>query len=446
MSNIALLYSFSESNWISCKTITANLIKAYHHNFGEKSLHHFNYGSDNSVFDHLKIAKEIVELAPEKIVFLDHRPHVGEVLTLIDKLLKNNDVKKKPKIYFHVYGDFSLDLKEWADINEMLQEYQAFFICASDRQCKLLSNFMKNGSVRIRKCHFPVNKEEFSFDPELRKQIRKNLNIPDDETVFVYTGRESLQKNIIDLVKNFAKFIRETNTNARLYLTGQFDSIGNDFLGVQLGEGHYYWYYHKAFQEIAPEIQNRIQYIGNLNKRQIQEICNASDFYVSLSVHNDEDYGMSPAEALVSGLPSILTDWGGLTSFHSPEYPDYCKLIPTRISTFKIEYKEELFLKLLRQSATEKVNGEWETKRAELSKYYQSKLSVENAAEIIKAIHSEEVPTFEGFAPKFLSAAKSYKMKKELPYWEEDSATNNIIRVYSPIYREFYACYTSEEF
>src|SRR5690606_38830057 len=115
----ALLYSFSESNWISCKTITANLIKAYHHNFGEKSLHHFNYGSDNTVFDHLKIAREIIELAPEKIVFLDHRPHVGEVLTLIDKLLKNGNIQKKPQIYFHVYGDFSLDIKEWSDINEM---------------------------------------------------------------------------------------------------------------------------------------------------------------------------------------------------------------------------------------------------------------------------------------------------------------------------------------
>lgn len=440
---VALFHSFAASQWVSCQTITSNLVNSLSEAFKGHDVKVYDFNQSDNAYDFIKLVRTVFEFKPERLIFCDHRPQPDFFIKNYLALFGPDEEHLIPEIYIHVYGDFSLDLKEWKGINDLLIEKKVHFICASDKQQKLLTNWLNSPEGVVSKCPFSVDTKNFHFDPKLRQKIRQKLNAKDDETIFLYTGRASLQKNIIELVKLFGKFLMETNANARLLLAGQFDSIGNDFLGVELGEGHFYWYYNKAMMALPENVRQRIQYIGNLNKQEIQELCCASDYFTSLSVHNDEDFGMSPAEALCCGLPAILTDWGGYHSFKLDDHPEYCQLIPTQIGTFKINFKSELFLERLNQAVKAHVSDE---KRAVIAKTYQHIFAIESVTEKLKEIYSKGPDIFRGFTKKFLYAADAYKMKKRLPFWEEDSAGTNVIRVYSPLYKEFYACYASEEF
>ncbi len=440
---VALLHSFTESKWVSCQTITSNLVSSLKVALKGSQVQVYDFNQSDNKYDFYKLVREVFEYRPERIVFCDHRPQPDYFIKEYLSLFSEDEEEHIPEFFVHVYGDFSLDLKEWKGINPELTEKKVHFICASDKQQTLVSNWINSPEGVVSKCPFSVDEKDFDYDPKLRGQIRSKLGVTEEETVFLYTGRASLQKNIIELIKQFGKFLNETNANARLYLAGQFDSIGNDFLGVELGEGHFYWYYHKALMAMPERVRERVQYIGNLNKAQIKELCCASDYFLSLSVHNDEDFGMSPAEALCCGLPCILTDWGGYHSFYNEEHPDYCQLIPTRIGTFKIEFRSDLFLEKLNAACKRRFTDK---ERESISNLYHDKFSITATTKVLTEIYSKPAPPFRGFTKKFLQAADAYKMKKRLPFWEEDSAGSNVIRVYAPIYKEFYACYASEEF
>lgn len=440
---VALFHSFAESQWVSCQTITSNLVGSLLKALGGHEVKVFDFNQSDNNYDFIKLIKAVHEFRPDRLVFCDHRPQPDFFIKRYLELFSKEEENLIPEIFVHVYGDFSLDLKEWKGINDLLVGKRIHFVCASDKQVKLVSNWINSPEGVVSKCPFSVDDKTFYFDPKLRQEIRKKLEVASDETLFLYTGRASLQKNIIELVKLFGKFLVETKSNARLLLAGQFDSIGNDFLGVELGEGHFYWYYHKALMALPEWVRDRIQYVGNLNKDEIRELCCASDYFTSLSVHNDEDFGMSPAEAFCCGLPAILTDWGGYHSFHLNEQPSYCQLVPTQIGTYKINIKNEKFLELLHVATKSRLTDD---ERQKISKTYHSIFSLEESVKNLKKIYSSETPIFHGFTKKFLYAADAYKMKKRLPFWEEDSAGSNVIRVYSPLYKEFYACYASEEF
>ena len=42
-----------------------------------------------------------------------------------------------------------------------------------------------------------------------------------------------------------------------------------------------------------------------------EEIERLVDVFVSLSVHQDENFGYAPIEAMACGVPAVVTDWGG---------------------------------------------------------------------------------------------------------------------------------------
>jgi glycosyltransferase involved in cell wall biosynthesis len=71
--------------------------------------------------------------------------------------------------------------------------------------------------------------------------------------------------------------------------------------------------------------------MGSVPNADLLKVYQGADVFMNLSVHNDEDYGMSVAEAQFVGLPVGLTDWGGLASFHHPELPQATSFIPVKI-------------------------------------------------------------------------------------------------------------------
>ena len=84
---IAIIYSQTESLWISCKSIVKNLKVAYEHSFTSDECMHFNYNPELSRCSAYSLAAKIVLFRPDKIVFLDHRPHPLNLIEFIKELI-----------------------------------------------------------------------------------------------------------------------------------------------------------------------------------------------------------------------------------------------------------------------------------------------------------------------------------------------------------------------
>ncbi len=326
MQKIACVFSFQESSWVSCQKIVFNLHKAYEGIPGIK-LENFNFGADiwgGGAFD---LANKIYDADPDTIVFMDHKPHPYYVLKF---LLPKYEGKRKPRFIFHVFGDFTLYYADWQNLSKILVDFPVEFVVASDRQKHLIDKFL-TAPQTSHICPFPVKSEEFHFQKQERVAQRKAWNVKDDEVIFTFTGRLSRQKRTHLLLKTFDETLRRgKNSKARLFIYGSPDHIGDNFLNVWENENEYFRKISRIYKSLPESSQERIHFMGNVPNAELRSVYAGADYLVNLSVHNDEDYGMSVAEAQMSGLPAILSDWGGLSSFEHASMPEATQYVRVR--------------------------------------------------------------------------------------------------------------------
>lgn len=428
---VAFLYSYEQSFWKSCQTITKNLKSTYDLFVSSANQKSFNYHDSITAFEMLNAARGIVDFEPDYIVIIDHKPHPQKIIDFIFQTYAEKKIKRLPEIIIHIFGDFTLYSKDWLKIEKTLKNFPVKFICASDSQQALVAKFLKNKKTGLYKCPFPVDTEDFSFNPELRNKYRKTLGLKDNQTLFVYTGRMSLQKQVIELMLDFATYLKVSNSDAFLYFAGEFDDLGNPFKGLYSNEGLFYYRFSKLHASLEDDIQARIRYVGNLTTNELKPLYSAADTFISLSVHNDEDYGMSPAEALATGLPCILTDWAGYRSFKREE-DNQCFLIKTSLSEDKITYaRDELMDALLTVRQNEAINRK---NRFELQKTNVQYLSIASNKSILENIIKTKVSKFSGFSPLLKSLALAFELHP--PF-----AIAQTKHVYTDLYKKIYESY-----
>lgn len=303
MSKLGLVYFEFESEWISCQSIQKNLISTYE--ILDNSISKFALNNDDFE-SHTKIAESIIQNNLSHLAFIDHR--------LFPFFIINYLASKKyyPIITIHIYGDFFLNLERWKRLENTLKNFKINFICASTAQTKLVSSLLIDSS-NVQTLPFPVS-PTFKFDKDKRKLLEKKYSTS-DKLIILYTGRISFQKNVLSLILAFSKQIAAIMPNAELYISGEFDDIALPYFGLGRSPFSMQQSFYQLIDSLDPDIKSRIKYLGNLGHEELTEYYMLADAYISLSTHNDEDYGMSPAEALVSGLPLILSNWGGFASF-----------------------------------------------------------------------------------------------------------------------------------
>lgn len=412
------------SSWVSCQKIVFNLHKSYALN-KDLELLNFNYSVDQTAIEILQSAQAVVAANPDVIVILDHKPHPLAMLQLILPKLEN----KKPRIVFHVFGDFTLYYSHWDKLGKLLQGYQVDFIVASDRQKNLIDKFMPE-NVRAYVCPFPVDKSEFSFNEAVRKLQRKEWGLSDKDMAFVFTGRLSRQKRTHTLLKTFSDFIERTKTDhAHLFIYGASDSIGDQFIGKWEVEGEYFRKISRVYKSLPEHVQSKIHFMGSVPNAELKGVYQGADMLVNLSVHNDEDYGMSVAEAQCSGLPAILTDWGGLASFHHDEMPNATTFIPVVIGKRSKLIHYQSVVNAFEQALE---NGHFKN-RKEISELALSKFGVEAGYKIVTNIINNEPPAFSSFSSFFDKVLKQFLFTSQ-PYITDSKNINKI-------YREIYSSY-----
>ena len=83
MQKIACLFSFKESNWVSCQKIVFNLHKSYGF-CPDFQLENFNYPHETESTEQLELtAKKILQFDPDVISIMDHRPHPLHLFTIL---------------------------------------------------------------------------------------------------------------------------------------------------------------------------------------------------------------------------------------------------------------------------------------------------------------------------------------------------------------------------
>jgi glycosyltransferase involved in cell wall biosynthesis len=145
------------------------------------------------------------------------------------------------------------------------------------------SNVLEHGSVS------GVDAKRFKPDGAARAKIRKELSIPDEDTIFLYLGRLNRDKGLLDLA---SAFFGIGDTNVHLLV------IGPDEEGIG-----------PAMLKLAGTNAGRIHLTGFAKKP--EEYIAASDVLCLPSYR--EGFGNAVIEAAAVGIPSIGSRICGLT-------------------------------------------------------------------------------------------------------------------------------------
>ena len=132
-----------------------------------------------------------------------------------------------------------------------------------------------------------VNLEKFNYKKraELRAQIRKDLDIAEDDVVFGYAGRITRDKGINELVDAFIG--AKGNEKAKLLLIGDFDNA----------------------RTMRPDVVDTIDKSGNIKHigwvKNVEQYYAAMDVFCSLSYR--EGFGIVVIEAGAMATPGIVS-------------------------------------------------------------------------------------------------------------------------------------------
>lgn len=450
---IAVIKKQDSSFWRSCQSITENLVKSYK-TFSKSSGHQLevlNFRTGANALESHDLAKLAIEKGFETIVWLDHYTHPNTFIkSYIGHRAELKNKTKLPHFVFHLFGDFILQAPMWLEVEKDLAQLSSpvpfSFICASHKQAQLVTSLLKeNSSYEVAVVPFPVDEDIFSFREEARLRLRQEMKLAEDELALLYTGRLSHQKNIIELIYGLSQYQKTFNAKTKLFLSGPMDDLGVPYLGKEALDGTFYFHWEEALNEHQHLLkEGRINYLGNLSHSELSDLYSASDLFVSLSCHNDEDYGMSPAEALCCGLPSVLSDWGGYASFKN-YCPDSVHLVPVLPGDSRHEFRHSSFVKGLvalegqrdHQRDYKVDNKSHHEKRESQSELAKSHLGVIAVAFLLNSFyennHNQNV-NFLGFNGTFLKLCALFENNPQAPFRSPSGG-------FSLFYKNLYQCY-----
>ncbi len=146
-----------------------------------------------------------------------------------------------------------------------------------------------------------INNDDFIFDPEYKTSSRNNLDIKEDDIVIIYVGRLSFHAKAHHLPMYLAleKIANKLPSNKRIHLiqTGWF---ATDFIESA---------YKEEAKKICPSINCIFLDGREQENKNITFAC--GDIFMSLSDNIQETFGLTPLEAMASGIPVIVSDWDG---------------------------------------------------------------------------------------------------------------------------------------
>jgi glycosyltransferase involved in cell wall biosynthesis len=287
-SSVLFLYGSPKEKWPGVAAISKNLIDCYTAAAWRCQAFHVR---EKNLID------SILKFKPNTICFF---VPAQDILLFLKRLEKT---ELRPRLIFHVMGNFSFSYHLWLKATTTLKKFSLVWVAASTRHKELIRSFVEE-ECNVALLPFPVRAQDYNFSSYSRRKFRRVFGIPSKTKLICYAGRLSLEKNI-PLLLSLWKAIRAQAGDPfiKLVLVGE------------IGSTAFYKELKKFWTDLSPQERNDLIILPRMKLDGITAVYSASDGYLSLSSYGGEDFGMSPAEAMCSGLPLLISDWGGYADF-----------------------------------------------------------------------------------------------------------------------------------
>ena len=165
---------------------------------------------------------------------------------------------------------------------------------------------IKDEKVSVLKNCTDIEKFNISLSEEDRNSIRGDYGIHKDDIVFIFTGRISKEKGVIELAQAFSN-ASVTNSNIKLLIVGSAQT-GNDIVDE----------YSQKVYDILEPLNEKVIFTGYVNHDDMPKIYKVADVALLPSTGQDPA-PLTIFEAMASGLPIITTYSGGIPEYASKE-------------------------------------------------------------------------------------------------------------------------------
>jgi len=226
------------------------------------------------------------------------------------------------------YGDGSISLLgiihtlSANSVQKVLSEFSSApirpwdaLVCTSTAGKKVVEGFLERQENYLRWRHGAVNFERpqlpiipLGIDPSMwttpeeprsRKQrCRKELNLPQESRLVLVAGRlDFFTKFQPDPLLRALETLRSSNPELELVIYGE--ALNDEQLNK----------WKRGAMQLAPSVP--IHWFQGKNREISAALRWASDIFVSLADNPQETFGITPLEAMASGLPCLVSDWDG---------------------------------------------------------------------------------------------------------------------------------------
>lgn len=151
-----------------------------------------------------------------------------------------------------------------------------------------------------------IDRDKFNKEvtDDERKEIRKKLGLQEEDFVILYVGRLIQVKGILELIKSVLSI---NDKNIKLLVVGSANFGKRAFSP-----------YAKKVKKLCKKNRNRIIATGYVDNSEIYKYAMAADIQCVPSLW-EEAAGLVTIEAMVYGIPTIVTNSGGMTEYVTEE-------------------------------------------------------------------------------------------------------------------------------